>query len=534
MKYLMLVCVDRADGTTGDPGRPAGPAPAEIDVDTWVEEMDGSGVRLIGERIRPDSDATTVRVRDGEVLLTDGPYAETKERMAGFDIIECADLDEAIEVAAKHPMSPRRGDRVRPFWTRLSAADDAVAAAYADEWGRIVATLIRLTGDWDLAEECAQDAFAAGARSAGRPTAYPTGPGPGSPPPRATARSTGCAGRAVEAEKLREVARDGPNAWARPAHGDFPDERLELMFTCCHPALTREAQVALTLRTLAGLRTAEIARAFLVSRAHDGAAAVPGEGQDPPRRDPVPGAAGAPAARAAARPCSRCCTCCSTRGTRRRPAPTWCAPDLSGEAIRLARVLAALMPDEPEAQGLLALMLLHDARRAAGSTTAGDLVPLEEQDRSTWDRARDRRRRSRCSSAALRRGRPGVYQVQAAIAACHADGAATPPTPTGRRSPRCTAELARLVARAGRRAEPRRRGRDGRRAGRRPARWWTTWPAGGALAGYYLLPATRADLLRRLGRRDEAAAAYREALALVTTEAERRFLTRRLGEVSDE
>jgi len=117
MKYLMLVCLDRTDGTTGDLGRPAGAAPEEIDVDAWVEEMDGSGVRLIGERIRPDSDSTAVRVRDGEVLLTDGPFVETKDLVAGFDVIECADLDEAIAVAAKHPMSRGGVLELRPFWT---------------------------------------------------------------------------------------------------------------------------------------------------------------------------------------------------------------------------------------------------------------------------------------------------------------------------------------------------------------------------------------------------------------------------------
>ena len=117
MKYLMLVCVDRKDNEAGDLGRPAGAAPAEIDVDAWVEEMDGSGVRLIGERIRPDSDATAVRVRDGEVLLTDGPFVETKDLVAGFDVLECADLDEAIAVAAKHPMSRGGVLELRPFWT---------------------------------------------------------------------------------------------------------------------------------------------------------------------------------------------------------------------------------------------------------------------------------------------------------------------------------------------------------------------------------------------------------------------------------
>jgi hypothetical protein len=117
MKYLMLVCLDRTDGPDSDAARPAGAAPEEVDVDAWVEEMDGRGVRLIGERIRPDSDSTTVRVRDGEVLLTDGPFVETKDVVAGFDVLDCADLDEAVAVAAKHPMSRGGVLELRPFWT---------------------------------------------------------------------------------------------------------------------------------------------------------------------------------------------------------------------------------------------------------------------------------------------------------------------------------------------------------------------------------------------------------------------------------
>jgi hypothetical protein len=117
MKYLMLVCVEGPIDQDADLGRPAGSAPEETDIDDWVKEMDGKGVRVIGDRIRPDSDSTTVRVRGGEVLLTDGPYVETKDLMAGFDVIECADLDEAIEVAAKHPMAHGGVIELRPFWS---------------------------------------------------------------------------------------------------------------------------------------------------------------------------------------------------------------------------------------------------------------------------------------------------------------------------------------------------------------------------------------------------------------------------------
>ncbi|WP_019869812.1 YciI family protein [Salinispora oceanensis] len=117
MKYLMLVCVNRpAEEGAGDLGRPVGAASNEMDVDTWVEEMDGRGVRLLGEAIRPGSDSTTVRVRDGKVLLTDGPYAETKDVIAGFDVLDCVDLDEAVEVASKHPMARSNVVELRPFW----------------------------------------------------------------------------------------------------------------------------------------------------------------------------------------------------------------------------------------------------------------------------------------------------------------------------------------------------------------------------------------------------------------------------------
>ena len=202
--------------------------------------------------------------------------------------------------------------------------------------------------------------------------------------------------------------------------------------------------------------------------------------------------------------------------------------NLSVEAIRLGRVLSRLMPDEPEALGLLALMLLHDARRAARTDEAGDLVPLEEQDRGRWDGAEIRDGLDTLD-AALRRGEPGPYQVQAAIAACHAT--ATDATATDWREiaalygelvkmvPPAVVRLNRAVAVAM---------ADGPEAGLALV---DALDASGALRGYHLLPATRADLLRRLARADEAAAAYRDALALAVTDAERRYLNRRLAEV---
>ena len=287
-----------------------------------------------GERLRPTSDATTVRVRDGEVLTSDGPFAETKEQIGGYFVVDCKDLDEAIEIASKIPTRAWL-DRGEADLGDVSAdVEAAVARAFRDEWGRVVATLIRTTGDWDLAEECAQDAFA---------RALERWPRDGVPRNPGAWLTTTARNRAIDrlrrvatgAAKLQEVAvlsrpdqpADEPDAARQHDDDDsgVEDDRLRLIFTCCHPALSVDAQVALTLRTLAGLTTPEIARAFLVPEANHGAAPRSGEAQDPQRRDPVPRAAGASAAGADRVRCSACCTSCSTRGTRRPPAPTWCA-----------------------------------------------------------------------------------------------------------------------------------------------------------------------------------------------------------------
>jgi RNA polymerase sigma-70 factor (ECF subfamily) len=418
----------------------------------------------------------------------------------------------------------------------VKAVRVAVDAAFRDEWGRVVATLIRTTGDWDLAEECAQDAFAMALQRwpkdgiPGRPGAWLT----------TTARNRAIdvlRRRAVGAAKLREVAAtsyppdpdaaydSGPDHGGTD-HGGIPDDRLRLMFTCCHPALSLEARVALTLRTLAGLTTAEIARAFLASeptmakrlvRAKQKIAKAGIPYRVPPAHllpERTPGVLGV-------------LYLLFNEGYSATTGADLVRQNLSAEAITLARVLTRLMPDEPEATGLLALMLLHDARRTARLDVRGDLVTLEDQDRGQWD-ATEISEGVGLLDRALRGGRPGPYQLQAAIAACHV----TAPTADRTDWPQIAAlyrklaeflptpvvELNYAVAVG---------------MARGPAAGLplvAALEASGKLAGYHLLPATRADLLRRLGRSQEAAAAYREALELTSTDAERRYLGRRLAE----
>jgi RNA polymerase sigma-70 factor (ECF subfamily) len=299
------------------------------------------------------------------------------------------------------------------------------------------------------------------------------------------------------------------------------------MFTCCHPALSLEARVALTLRTLAGLTTAEIARAFLASEATMAKRLVRAKQKIQqagiPYRVPpahllperLPGVLGV-------------LYLLFNEGYAASAGADLIRQNLSAEAIRLARVLVRLMPDEPEATGLLALMLLHDARRTARVDSQGDLITLEEQDRSQWDTAEISEGVAVLDSA-LRYRRPGPYQIQAAIAACHVTAASADQT-----------DWAQIAALYGRLAEllptPVVELNYAVAVGmaRGPAAGLAlveALAAAGKLAGYHLLPATRADFLRRQGRHSEAAAAYAEALELAGTDAERRFLRRRLAEI---
>jgi RNA polymerase sigma-70 factor, ECF subfamily len=404
--------------------------------------------------------------------------------------------------------------------------NSALAGAFREEWGQIVASLIGTTRDWDLAEECAQEAFAMAMER------WPRDGIPERPGAWLTRVARNCAidrlrREAVGTARLREIAELAELGDERSGNtGGIRDDRLRLIFTCCHPALSLEAQVALTLRTLTGLTTAEIARAFLVPEATMAKRLVrvkhkirnaalpyriPQPHLLPQRLNAVRGVL----------------YLLFNEGYSATGGANLVRQALSGEAIRLTRALDQLMPTDPEIMALLALMLLHDARRASRTDAEGKLVILENQDRTRWDGEKIAEGTALLETA-LQAGRPGQYQIQAAIAACHA----TAPTAADTDWYEIAAlygELAKLVTSPV--IQLNRAVAIGMAAGAAHGLLLVDRIAAtGTLASYHLLHATRADLLRRLGRSTEAAVAYRKALELAGTEAERRHLTERLAE----
>ena len=404
-----------------------------------------------------------------------------------------------------------------------------VEEGYRSESRRVLATLIRLLGDFDLAEEALHDAFIAAAES------WPRDGEPANP--RAWLVSTGRF-KAIDALRRRarfdasqteiadRLAADAEDDAARARLGDLEDDRLRLVFTCCHPALPIEAQLALTLREVCGLTTEEIGSAFLTSASTVAQRIVRAKNKIRAARIPyaVPSRRELPERLEAV---LHVIYLVFNEGYSASSGESVTRADLSGEAIRLARLLLELLPD-PEAEGLLALMLLHDSRRLARSTSDGEIVLLDEQDRALWNGEQIAEGLERVRRALATR-RFGPFAVQAAIAAVHASA----PSPGAtdwreivalydvllRLEPSPVVELNRAVAVAM---------RDGPDAGLALV---DAILARGELAAYHFAHAARADLCRRLGRTPEARAAYQRALELARQDGERRFLERRLAEL---
>ena len=396
------------------------------------------------------------------------------------------------------------------------AVEEAVAAAFRDEWGQVFATVVGLVDDWELAEDCVADAFAA-ALPTWRRDGVPRRPGAWLTVAARNRARDRLRRAGVEQRKLAEVA-SMPDPEPLPPT-EFPDHRLELIFTCCHPALRPEARVALTLRTLTGMTTAEIARAFLVPEPTMAQRLVRAQRKIRNAGIPyrVPPAHLLPERTAGV----LAVLYLLYREGYASSTDELVRAEVSGEAIRLARALVALMPDEPEAVGLLALMLLQEARRAARLDAGGELVLLADQDRALWDDSLIAEGTALLESA-LRRGRVGPYQLQAAIAAEHDRG----PDTDWREIVRLYDELLRVLPSPVVRLH---RAVAGAAVDGAAVALPLVEELGAELERHHLWHATRADLLRRLDRGAEARSAYAAALDLAPSAAERRFLGRRLA-----
>lgn len=409
---------------------------------------------------------------------------------------------------------------------------EAMDLVFRQESGRIVASLIRVSGSFDLAEEAMQDAFA---------SALARWPAQGLPDNPAAWITAVAHRKLIDYSRRNRTRRDKEDDLVREtktasrcnnaaddvAEMNFPDDRLRLIFTCCHPALSTEAQVALTLRTLGGLTTPEIARAFLLPEPTLAQRLVRAKRKIQDAKIPyvVPPEHMLPERLASVQ---AVIYLIFNEGYAASSGDSLVRRELCAEAIRLGRTLCALMPQEGENLGLLAMMLLHDSRRDARVNSEGELILLEEQDRSTWDRGQIREG-LQLAERALRLGRNGPYQLQAAIAAVHSEAITAAQTDwkqiaalyaeLGRVYPSAIVELNHAVAVAL---------SEGLETG---LGLIDQLGASGQLDSYHFYHAARADILRRLRRPQEALEAYHRALALTANAVERRYLRRRLAEL---